>query len=75
MVYCDSQSAVHLTKHHTFHNRSKHIDVKHYFVRDVVERGDVQIVKIPTEENQADALTKPLPVAKFRLCLNLVKCR
>ena len=35
-VYCDSQSAIHLTKNQMYHERTKHIDVRYYFVRDVV---------------------------------------
>lgn len=71
-VYCDNQSAIHLTKHQVFHERSKHIDVKLHFVRDIICKGIVSVVKIPTEENSADMLTKELPTAKFKHCLDLV---
>ena len=36
-IYCDSQSAIHLIKNPTFHERSKHIDVKYHFIREVIE--------------------------------------
>ncbi|KAL6322949.1 hypothetical protein AAG906_022787 [Vitis piasezkii] len=36
-IYCDSQSAIHLMKNPTLHERSKHIDVKYHFIREVIE--------------------------------------
>lgn len=71
-VFCDSQSAICLTKDQMFHERTKHIDVRYHFVRDVVARGDIVVSKISTHDNPADMMTKALPVAKFEHCLNLV---
>lgn len=71
-VLCDSQSAIHLVKHQAFHERSKHIDVRLHFVRDKVEQRVVEVVKVSTQENAADMLTKALPVSKFRYCMGLV---
>ena len=72
VVYSDSQSAIHLTKNDAYHSRTKHISVKYHYVRDTVAAGDIVVKKVHTSENPADMLTKPLPVAKFELCLNLV---
>ncbi|KAE8716394.1 hypothetical protein F3Y22_tig00110121pilonHSYRG00025 [Hibiscus syriacus] len=72
IVFCDNQSTIHLTRNQVFHERSKHIDVKLHFVRDMVSKGSIIVEKIPTEENAADILTKALPAAKFRHCLDLV---
>ncbi|KZV24450.1 Aspartyl-tRNA synthetase [Dorcoceras hygrometricum] len=71
-IFCDSQSAVHLTKHQVFHERSKHIDVRLHFIRDILEKGEIQIKKIATADNPADMCTKVLPGNKFEHCLNLV---
>lgn len=71
-VHCDSQSVIHLTKHQVFHERSKHIDVKIHFVRDIVNSGEVRIQKISTDHNPANMLTKPVPSSKFQHCLDLV---
>ncbi|XP_057806168.1 secreted RxLR effector protein 161-like [Salvia miltiorrhiza] len=59
--------------HQTFHERSKHISVKLHFVRDIVEKGDVRMEKVSTDDNASDILTKAVPVAKFEYCLELVK--
>ncbi len=72
-VYCDSQSALSLAKNPVYHERSKHIDVRLNFIRDALENKVVTIEKIPTAENPADMLTKPLPVNKFRHSLDLVQ--
>ena len=71
-ILCDSQSAIYLTKDQMFHERTKHIDIKYHFVRDVISRGDISVKKISTHENPADMLTKPLPRIKFKHCLNLI---
>ena len=55
-----------------FHERTKHIDIKFRFVRDVIEEGELKVCKISTHDNSTDMLTKPVPVAKFELCSSLV---
>lgn len=72
VVRCDSQSALYLMKHQTFHERSKHIDVRLHFIREIVEKGEIKMEKVSTEENAADMLTKALPSSKFVHCLELV---
>ncbi|KAH9771354.1 Integrase catalytic domain-containing protein [Citrus sinensis] len=57
-VYCDSQSAIHLTKNQVYHARTKHIDVRFHFVREIVDDGKILLQKIKTAENPADMLTK-----------------
>lgn len=65
---CDSQSAICLAKNPTFHARTKHIDVQFQFVRDMVEDGKVNLEKVDTVKNVADALTKLVGNEKFRWC-------
>ncbi|KAG9446279.1 hypothetical protein H6P81_012407 [Aristolochia fimbriata] len=72
MIYCDSQSSIHLTKDQMHHERTKHIDVRFYFVRDIVAQGVIVVKKIGTEDNPTDMMTKALPVNKFEHCLNLI---
>lgn len=72
VIKCDSNSAICLAKHQTFHERSKHIDVRLHFIRDEVEKKEVKIEKVSTEHNAANMLTKALPKSKFSYCLDLV---
>ena len=53
-----------------FHERTKHIDVRLHFIRDVISEGSVQLFKIATEENPADMLTKALASPKFSTVFN-----
>lgn len=69
-VHCDSQSAIHLAKNPVYHERTKHIDVRMYFVRESIADGQVAVQKIATADNPADMMTKSLPTEKFRHCLN-----
>jgi len=72
VLFSDSQSAIHLTKNYAYHSKTKHISVKYHYIRDTVAAGEILGRKVHTTENPADMLTKPLPVAKFEHCLDLV---
>jgi hypothetical protein len=56
----DNQGAIALTKNPAHHQRTKHIDIKHHFIRDLVEEGKLVLHWCPTEDMTADVLTKPL---------------
>ena len=71
-VLCDNNSAICLTKHQVFHEKSKHIDVRLHFIRDQIDKGEVEVLRVSTNENAADALTKALPYSKLKHCLELV---
>ncbi|GKV22644.1 hypothetical protein SLEP1_g32496 [Rubroshorea leprosula] len=64
MVFCDSQSAIHLTKNTMYHERTKHIQVRYHFVREVISNGDVLVEKISTDQNPANMMTKPFCTSK-----------
>ncbi|GAB2268189.1 hypothetical protein Dimus_038699 [Dionaea muscipula] len=74
-IFSDSQSAIHLCKNPVHHERTKHVDVKYHFVRDILSTGILEIAKVPTENNPADMGTKVVTVNKFRNCLNLLHIR
>ena len=71
-MFCDSQKSICVTTYQMFHERTKHIDVKYHYVCDVVTQGKLKVCKISIHDNPADMMTKPVPVAKFELCLSLV---
>ena len=55
-----------------YHERTKHIDVKLHFIRDVIESEKVKVEKVSTEENSANMFTKSLSSVKFKHCLDLI---
>ena len=61
----DNMSALKLIKNPEFHQRSKHIDVKYHFVRDLYEKGEINVEYIKSEEQTADVFTKALPKPRF----------
>ena len=61
----DNKSAIALSKNPVHHDRSKHIDVKFHFVRDCMEKGQVEIDHVGTQDQLADALTKALGRVHF----------
>ena len=64
-IYCDNMSAIALTKNPIFHATSKHIELRHHFIRDVVQKEEIQLEFISTNEQPADMLTKPITTEKF----------
>ena len=64
-IYCDSQSFVKLSENPLFHDKSKHIEIKYHYIRDMVQRGAVKLQYVATDEQVADVLTKPLARVKF----------
>lgn len=71
---CDNQGALSLSENPEFHQRTKHIDIKYHYLRQEVARGHLDPWYVPSKENTADGLTKPLgPVdhAAFVEMLNM----
>ncbi|PHT68683.1 hypothetical protein T459_28170 [Capsicum annuum] len=67
-VFCDSQSVIFLMKNQMFHERTKYIDVRYHFMREIIARGDIVMSKISIHNNPANMMTKTLPSAKFEHC-------
>ena len=57
-----------MAKNPAYHSKTKHIDVKYHFVRDMVEDKRVLLVKLDNLKNVVDALTKFLSTQKFSWC-------
>lgn len=67
ILYNDNQGAQKLSKNMVLHGRTKHIDVRHHFVRDAVLDGLIEIKYLPTDKMTADILTKNLNKSKHNL--------
>ena len=70
VIYDDKQSCIDYTKNLTAYKRTKHIDQRYHFVKDQVVQNTINVKKVPTEDNIADILTKPLEVKRFQYLLS-----
>ncbi|XP_068498213.1 secreted RxLR effector protein 161-like [Phaseolus vulgaris] len=64
-LLCNNTSAINLTKNQIQHSRTKHIEIRHHFIRDHVNNGDCEMKFIDTRLQLVDIFTKPLPKDKF----------
>jgi hypothetical protein len=64
-LMCDNENAVKLATNPNQHTRTKHIDIRHHFLRDHVEKEDISIYFIGTDNQLADIFTKPLDEPRF----------
>ena len=64
-VLCDNSSTIKLSKNPVMHGRSKHIDVRFHFLRDLTRDGVVELKHCVTQEQVADIMTKPLKLDMF----------
>jgi hypothetical protein len=65
IIHCDNQSCVKLSENHVFHDKSKHIEIKDHYIKDMVHRKAVHVQYLSTHEQVADIFTKPLSKTKF----------
>ncbi|GJU98483.1 retrovirus-related pol polyprotein from transposon TNT 1-94 [Tanacetum coccineum] len=68
-LYCDNRSAIALCCNNVQHSRSKHIDIRHHFIREQVEKGVVELYFVMTDYQLADIFTKALPRERFEFLL------
>jgi hypothetical protein len=64
-LFCDNNSAIILANDQSLHIRAKHIDIRYHHIRDCVEKNKIRLLRVPTEDNTADTLTKALPHPAF----------
>nr|GEW82412.1 copia protein [Tanacetum cinerariifolium] len=68
-LYYDNKSAVALCCNNVYHSGSKHVDIRHHFIRDQVENGVVELYFVTTNYQLADIFTKALPRERFEFLL------
>ena len=64
-LYCDNISAIILTKNPILHSITKHIELRHHFIREHVQKGHIEVKFVRSEEQLGDILTKPLLEERF----------
>ena len=64
-IHCDNQSCVNLSENLVFHDKSKHIEIKYHYIRDMVQKGVVKLQYVAMNDFIADVLTNPLARVKF----------
>jgi hypothetical protein len=64
-LLCDNESAIRMADNPVEHSRTKHIDIRHHFLRDHQQKGDIEVYHISTENQLDDIFTKPLDEKTF----------
>ncbi|GKA26892.1 hypothetical protein Tco_0713060 [Tanacetum coccineum] len=75
-IMCDNKGAIDLSKNPVQHSRTKHIEIRHHYLHDNIQKGNIFIEKVSSEDNIADILTKPLkrePFNYLRLGLGMME--
>ncbi|GKE37835.1 retrovirus-related pol polyprotein from transposon TNT 1-94 [Tanacetum coccineum] len=75
-IMCDNKGAIDLSKNPVQHSRTKHIEIRHHFLRDNIQKGNIFIEKVSSEDNIDDILTKQLkrdPFNYLRLGLGMME--
>ncbi|GKA75978.1 hypothetical protein Tco_0782356, partial [Tanacetum coccineum] len=65
-IFIDNESTICIVKNPVFHSKTKHIEIRHHFIRDSNEKKLIQMIKIHTDHNVADLLTKAFDVGRFQ---------
>ncbi|GKE52974.1 hypothetical protein Tco_1488130, partial [Tanacetum coccineum] len=66
-TFIDNESTICIVKNPVFHSKTKHIEIRHHFIRDSNEKKLIQTIKIHTDQNVADLLLKAFDVADFNI--------
>ncbi|GJW87307.1 putative ribonuclease H-like domain-containing protein [Tanacetum coccineum] len=65
-IFIDNESTICIVKNPVFHSKTKHIEIRHHFIRDSYEKRLIQVIKIHMDHNVADLLTKAFDVSRFQ---------
>jgi len=65
-IFEDNQATIEFSNHNLHHAKSKHIQQRYHYTRESVKRGHITLAYVPTSENPADIMTKPLPPSSHR---------
>lgn len=68
VIFCDNKSAIDMSSNAVYSARTKHIDIRHHFIRKLVKRGMIELKHIETGKMTADNLTKGVAIEKHKFC-------
>ncbi|GJU75744.1 putative ribonuclease H-like domain-containing protein [Tanacetum coccineum] len=68
-IYIDNESTICIVKNLVFYSKTKHIEIRHHFLRDCYEKKLIQVIKIHTDHNVANLLTKAFDVSSFNFLI------
>ncbi|GJW39409.1 putative ribonuclease H-like domain-containing protein [Tanacetum coccineum] len=74
-IYIDNESTICIVKNLVFHSKTKHIEIRHHFIRDSYENKLIQVIKIHTDHNVADLLTKAFDVSSDEFGVKTGSCK
>ncbi|GJU42543.1 putative reverse transcriptase, RNA-dependent DNA polymerase [Tanacetum coccineum] len=72
-IHIDNKSTICTVKNPVFHSKTKHIKIRHHFIRDSNENKLIQMIKIRTDKNVADLFTKTFDVSKFQYLITSIR--
>ncbi|GJV80442.1 putative ribonuclease H-like domain-containing protein [Tanacetum coccineum] len=72
-IFIDNESTICIVKNLVFHSKTKHIEIQHHFIRDSNEKKLIQMIKIHTDLNVADLLTKAFDVGRFQYLIASIR--
>jgi hypothetical protein len=75
LIKGDNRGAIALTKNTRDHGKVKHIDIRHHYIRDLLNSGDITLEQVPSADNLADLFTKPLPRDQHHRLLSLLNIK
>ena len=74
-IFCDNTSAICLSKNPILHSKAKHIEIKHHFIRDYIQKGILNLTFVDTDHQWADIFTKPLSEDRFKFILKNINMK
>ncbi|GJR56297.1 putative ribonuclease H-like domain-containing protein [Tanacetum coccineum] len=72
-IFIDNESTICIVKNPMFHSKTKHIEIRHHFIRDSNEKKLIQMIKIHTDYNVANLLTKAFNVGRFQYLIESIR--
>ncbi|GJW14561.1 hypothetical protein Tco_0018694 [Tanacetum coccineum] len=72
-IHIDNESSICIVKNPVFHSKTKHIEIRHHFIRDSNEKKLIQMIKIHTDQNVIDLLTKAFDISRFQYLIASIR--